>query len=65
MSKAEGTYTEEDTFRTLKQTPFHQMRVLLIKSEGYSSDSEFLARHGWVVDEYIQHWNKWWNSESK
>jgi hypothetical protein len=56
----------EDTFRALKQTPFSQMRVLLVKGEGNtSSAAELLARHGWTLDEYMQKWNKWWNSEFK
>ena len=56
---------EDDTFNALRQTPFHQMRHLLINDAArplhylnLDAFPKILKAHGWTQDEYNAAWDK-------
>ncbi len=44
------TTPEDDTFRKLKQTPFNEMRDIIL--HGFLLREELLVQHGWTLEEY-------------
>ena len=43
--------SEADTFRKLKQTPFNEIRRIMML-QGLTLNVDVLAQHGWTLKEY-------------
>ena len=48
---SEKQYSDGDTFKTLKRTPFLEARALLMDCP--NDRDEFLKKHGWILADYM------------
>ena len=48
-----STHSENDTFRKLRQTPFNEMREIMLL-QGLTFNADTLVEHGWTLQEYNQ-----------